>query len=460
MAAAGGAEFEGVVPIGAEVPAFAAFKAELAAELAAEPWCGFPELTGDIRLLRYLRSREADVAEAALAFRAHLAWRKANDVDAIRQKIVAEGIGLDWSRYPRGAEVEQCCPQVLNAGFSRDGHLVQLDNMGLVTPQAVTGKQGMGLEAFSVAIIYMLEVRNKLQDDLSREKGQMIRTVQIRDMMQVTAGMVTANKKVATAIMSMAGDNYPESIDKMIFINAGSAFKVLMSTFKAIAPPRTVARFVTLKENTEPELLNYVTMDSVQQFCNQGNLAAVKCRGEPNVSSGGGVLTIPARAHSDAFVSMAAGQTCRWSWSVAKDDMNFTVHLLADDKVGWRKIDSGAAMGELVPCGVAVDGAVEAGGLAAVVRLRWDNSHGWTSKKVVTYSAVVEAVPPVAQVKPVALAAASASVDEQPDMPPDSLVAADAPVAEPEPVAEPAPEPAAVAAAEPAPAAAEPEPEA
>ena len=54
-------QVEGIVPTAEEEPAFAAFKVELAAELATEPWASFPELTGDIRLLRYLRSREANV---------------------------------------------------------------------------------------------------------------------------------------------------------------------------------------------------------------------------------------------------------------------------------------------------------------------------------------------------------------------------------------------------------------
>jgi hypothetical protein len=443
-------EFEGVVPTAEEAPAFAAFKAELAAELATEPWASFPELSGDIRLLRYLRSREADVAEAAKAYRAHLAWRKQHEVDAIRQRVVEEKMGLDWSLYPRGAEVEACCPQVLHAGFSKQGHLVQLDNMGLVTPAAVTGKQGMGLDAFSVAIIYMLEVRNKLQDDLSRETGRMVRTVQIRDMMQVTAGMVTSNKKVATSIMSMAGDNYPESIDKMIFINAGSAFKLVMTTLKAVAPPRTVARFLTYKEDAEAELLKTVNMESVHKFCDQAGHAATKCKGEPSVD--GGVLTVKSREKADVLLSALQGQTVRWSWKVGKDDIMFHADVLLDDGAGWRAVPTGAAA-DLTAAGVAVEGCYEAAA-AAVVRLRWDNTYVWTGKKEVTYSTVIEGEPPAAATEE------PAPEPEQASAPGPAPALAAEPVAETAAAAEPA---AAEAGAEPAPApeaAAEPEAEA
>ena len=435
-------EVEGIVPTAEEAPAFAQFKAELASELGTEPWASFPELTGDVRLLRYLRSREANVAEAAKAFRAHLAWRKEHGVDAIRQRIVDENIGLDWSLYPRGREVEACCPMVLDAGFSKQGHLVQLDNMGLVTPSAVTGKQGMGLEAFSVAIIYMLEARNKIQDDLSRKTGRMVRTVQVRDMMQVTTAMVNSNKKVATSIMSMAGDNYPESIDKMVFINSGNAFKLVMASFRAVAPARTVARFLTFKEDAEAELLNTVNMQTVQQFCEQAGQAATKCKGEPSVADGGGTVTISSRSKADAFLSVQQGQTVRWSWTVRKEDIHFHAHVLLDDGAGWRAVPTGAAASP-TPAGVMVEGSYEAPA-ACVVRLRWDNSHTWTGKKEVTYSAIVEGEPPALEPEPESAAAA------EPEVQPDPAAEAE-PAAQPEPAADPAAEPGEAAAAQVAP---------
>lgn len=431
-------QVEGIVPTAEEEPAFAAFKVELAAELATEPWASFPELTGDIRLLRYLRSREANVAEAAKAYRAHLVWRKQHNVDSIRQRVVDEKMTLDWSLYPRGDEVQACCPMVLHAGFSKQGHLVQLDNMGLVTPAALTGKEGMGLEAFLVAVIYMLEVRNKLQDDLSRETGRMVRTVQIRDMMQVTTAMVNSNKKVATSIMSMAGDNYPESIDKMVFINAGNAFKIVMATLKAVAPARTVARFLTYKEDAEAELLKTVNMESVQLFCEQAGQAATKCKGEPSVADGGGTVTVASRGKADAFVSAQRGQTVRWTCTVHKDDIVFQTHVLLDDGAGWRDVPSGAAVSP-TPAGVMVEGSYEAPAVC-VVRLRWDNSYVWTGKKEVTYSAIVEGEPPALEPEP------EPAAETQPDAEP-AAAAGTEPAAENEPGETAAAEPVAEAAA-------------
>ena len=64
-------------PSAAEAPRLAELKAELAAELAAQP--AWPELTGDIRLLRFLRGHGDG---AAAAYRRMLALRKEHGLDS------------------------------------------------------------------------------------------------------------------------------------------------------------------------------------------------------------------------------------------------------------------------------------------------------------------------------------------------------------------------------------------
>ena len=56
MMPAGGAAVELCTPSpGEEAARLGALQADLASELATEPWAGFPELVGDVRLLRFLR---------------------------------------------------------------------------------------------------------------------------------------------------------------------------------------------------------------------------------------------------------------------------------------------------------------------------------------------------------------------------------------------------------------------
>jgi hypothetical protein len=392
---------ESSAPLPEEEAGMAALKAELAAELAAEPWAGFPELTGDVRLLRFLRSREGDAAEAAKAFRAHLAWRKENGVDAIRQRVVDEQLGLDWARYPRGAEVNRHFRMIIHGGFTLGGHLVQLDNMGLVNPEGIAGTQegALGLEAFTTAFIYMLEARNKLQDDLSRESGRMIRTYQVRDLEQTGMALASsANMTLAKKVVALSQDNYPESMAQIVFINAGKVFSVVMAAMKGVLAARTLARFVVLKEDCEAELLKDMDISSVQQLYMLAGDARTKVAGHPNVSGGGGELSVPARWHADAAVAVQPGQTARWSWTVAQYDVGFHADILSDGGDGgasgwqWQAVPIGAtetgapqAAGDLITDGVTVTGSYTAAE-AVVLRLRWDNAHAWTTTKAVTYS--------------------------------------------------------------------------
>lgn len=394
---------DAITPNETETESFPAFKAELAAELAAEPWRDFQELTGDVRLLRFLRSREGDVALAAEAYRAHLEWRKLHGVDAIRQKIVDEGLGLDWSSYPRGAEVGKFFGMDIDAGYSRLGHLVQLDNMGLVEPEGIMGTHegALGMDAFTVAFIYMLEVRNKLHDDLSREAGRMIRTYQVRDLEQTGVHLVSRdNMAMMKQVVALSQDNYPESMATICFVNAGSVFGVAMAAMRSMLAERTLARFLVINDDPEAELLKDLEVSSIQSLCLLANRAREKVAGQPSVSNGGGELLVPARWRADVTLTLAAGQTARWSWSVEKHDVGFIVDVLTDDATaGWVGVpvgatDAGAARvaGELTPVGATVVGGYVAKA-ACVVRMRWDNQHAWTRSKTVTYSVVVEAEP-------------------------------------------------------------------
>ena len=109
-------EAEPAAPTAAEAPALVALKDELRAELAAQP--PWPDLIGDIRLLRFVRGHDCDVAAAADAYRQMLAWRAEAGMDAVRADIEARNLQLQWSDMPDGERVSRLVPMVINAGWS------------------------------------------------------------------------------------------------------------------------------------------------------------------------------------------------------------------------------------------------------------------------------------------------------------------------------------------------------
>ena len=114
---------------------------------------------------------------------------------------------------------------------------------------------------------------------------------------------------------------------------------------------------------------------------------------------GGGELTVPARWHADACVALQAGQTARWSWSVVKYDVGFHTDVLSDNAAaGWQAVPIGVsesgeavAAGQLTGEGVRVSGS-HAATEAAVLRLRWDNAHAWTTSKTIKYSLAMDGI--------------------------------------------------------------------
>jgi hypothetical protein len=53
------------------------------------PVPAFPELVGDLRLLRFLEGYNNDVGQATEAFVGMLGWRQRNGMDAVRDRLVS-----------------------------------------------------------------------------------------------------------------------------------------------------------------------------------------------------------------------------------------------------------------------------------------------------------------------------------------------------------------------------------
>ena len=68
------------------------FKQLISEDLAAAP--GHDAVTGDVRLLRFLRATKYEINESAEMFRRMMTWRVEENIDAIHDDIVAQKLGL------------------------------------------------------------------------------------------------------------------------------------------------------------------------------------------------------------------------------------------------------------------------------------------------------------------------------------------------------------------------------
>ena len=117
-----------------------------------------------------------------------------------------------------GAELEPYFPIVLHAGYSKGGHLVQVENSGRIGTRFILDE--FGKERFVLAWKYALEMRSILHDRMARQSGVMTGTIGIRDMRAFGFHMLARrNFSFFKRIVAMSADNYPESMAKIIFVH-------------------------------------------------------------------------------------------------------------------------------------------------------------------------------------------------------------------------------------------------
>eukprot|EP01051_Picozoa_sp_SAG22_P011174 SAG22_NODE_1055_length_5789_cov_3.943234_4_plen_234_part_00 len=147
-----------------------ALRAELAEDLralgAAASW---PDVAGDIRLLRFLRGHGSE--NAAAAYRRMLATRATTELDRSRDQLV--GRRLAWAELPPpSAEVGRHYKLVLYAGQTRDCDLVQIEDTGANDAAGIMDE--VGEDRFKHCFHCMGELRSMVLDQRSREAGRLV----------------------------------------------------------------------------------------------------------------------------------------------------------------------------------------------------------------------------------------------------------------------------------------------
>lgn len=174
-----------------ELPMIAQMKQIVAAELAtsASP-SEAPDVTGDLRFLRFLRSRSHDVPLAAEAMRSMLLWRQKNDIDGtVRPGCV--GRPLTEASLPHAGKVTALGMKgAINAGTSRDGHIITISLDGAGDPTALLEQTSE--EQLSEFFRTYFELRMMVMDAETRKRRTVVRTLQLRDL--EGAGTVSSPK--------------------------------------------------------------------------------------------------------------------------------------------------------------------------------------------------------------------------------------------------------------------------
>ena len=198
-----------------------------AAALAAQP-----DVFGDLRMLRFLRGHSQDVEAAAEAYGSMLAWRQTNDIEGTVRSTVL-GKELTEASLPHFERITELgLKGAINAGWTADGQLISISLDGAGDPSELLASTSE--EELSAFFRAYFELRCIVHDATSRRNRLLARSLAIRDL----KGAGTHLLKHATAVMvfkrvlSEALQYYPESTQRVLFLNTPTVFSAVWSIIK------------------------------------------------------------------------------------------------------------------------------------------------------------------------------------------------------------------------------------
>lgn len=125
-------------------------------------------VVGDRRLLRFLRGQQHKIDEACKMYGNFLKWRKANNVDAIRQDIIYGGKDTPF-KFPCGQKIISIAPQIIISALSLDhkSQLLAMEQYGF-SPKEVL--QNVTTQEYLTFLTYVLEYRTIVMEQVSHER--------------------------------------------------------------------------------------------------------------------------------------------------------------------------------------------------------------------------------------------------------------------------------------------------
>ncbi|KAJ0403772.1 hypothetical protein P43SY_006315 [Pythium insidiosum] len=401
----------------------------------------FPDLVGDVRLLRFLRGHKQNVAVAATKFREMLALRRKHQLDEIRQDIGQKALTPD--EFPGFQKIiphipflnaydllsesittsietsDQAEAEANTTTTNTGGHVFYFEMTGYADLRGLA--ENVTDEEWLRFMLYDLEYRAMRLDQLSRQAERLVQTVFVRDLSGFS--VTRMHPRVLPRILDvvrLASAAYPETTFETLLLNvpwifdklwrtiqpalqetqlskirmsasASSSLKALMSLRQSgptsvMTSGDAASRLLELlggRRERMPRLLGGKSV--VHQIPQTGFLGrdsfVLLCEDSATQQAeikAGGVLQLPFR--------MSMNDTICWEFEVKAHDIDFSVKMRTQGMGGAEEVDKVAKTRH--PAGQTVAGSFTATENGTVV-LSWDNSYSWTRGKTVAYKSNV-----------------------------------------------------------------------